>query len=155
MKEGGSIRGLNTAATLWCSAAVGACAGAGQLADAVFVTVLLVTINIALRPVSRFVDRKSSARMRKEGFYRLVVACLKNHEQEVSAQIMRAIAARPVTMREMHTEETDDSDDVVMRVLVESDDRNRKQLVADITKELTVSPNVTGAEWAIASAESD
>lgn len=155
MKEGGSIRGLNTAATLWCSAAVGACAGAGQLADAVFVTVLLVTINIALRPVSRFVDRKSSARMRKEGFYQLVVACLKNHEQEVSAQIMRAIAARPVTMREMHTEETEDSDDVVMRVLIESDDRNRKQLVADITKELTVSPNVTGAEWAIASAESD
>src|ERR1700751_4641217 len=34
MKEGASIRGLNTAATLWCSAAVGACAGAGELFDA-------------------------------------------------------------------------------------------------------------------------
>ena len=155
MKEGGSIRGLNTAATLWCSAAVGACAGAGEMADAVFVTVLLVTINIALRPVSRFVDRKSMARMRKEGFYRLIIACLKSHEQEVSALIMRELAARPLTLREMHTEETDDSDDVIMRVLIESDDRNRKQLVADITRELNVSPNVTGAEWAIASSESD
>jgi uncharacterized membrane protein YhiD involved in acid resistance len=28
MKDGGNVRGLNTAATLWCSAAVGACAGA-------------------------------------------------------------------------------------------------------------------------------
>ncbi len=155
MKEGGSICGLNTAATLWCLAAVGACAGAGEMADAVFVTVLLVTINIALRPVSRYVDRKSSARMRREGFYRLIIACLKSHEQEVSALIMRELAARPLTLREMHTEETDDSDDVIMRVLIESDDRNRKQLVADITKELNVSPNVTGAEWAIASAESD
>ncbi|WP_204313737.1 MgtC/SapB family protein, partial [Stenotrophomonas maltophilia] len=27
MKEGMNVRGLNTAATLWCSAAVGACAG--------------------------------------------------------------------------------------------------------------------------------
>ncbi len=49
MKEGGSIRGLNTAATLWCSAAVGACAGAGELFDAVFMTAILITINLALR----------------------------------------------------------------------------------------------------------
>jgi putative Mg2+ transporter-C (MgtC) family protein len=28
MKDGGNVWGLNTAATLWCSAAVGACAGA-------------------------------------------------------------------------------------------------------------------------------
>ncbi|MBV9677537.1 MAG: MgtC/SapB family protein, partial [Acidobacteriaceae bacterium] len=47
MKEGGSIRGLNTAATLWCSAAVGACAGAGEMLDAVFITVLLISINLA------------------------------------------------------------------------------------------------------------
>src|SRR5271169_1921474 len=38
IKDGASIRGLNTAATLWCSAAVGACAGSGELLDAVFVT---------------------------------------------------------------------------------------------------------------------
>src|ERR1700739_4316994 len=42
MKDGGSIRGLNTAATLWCSAAVGACAGAGEMLDAIFVTALLI-----------------------------------------------------------------------------------------------------------------
>ena len=39
MKEGRSISGLNTAATLWCSAAVGACAGAGEMLDAVFVSI--------------------------------------------------------------------------------------------------------------------
>ncbi len=38
MKDGGNARGLNTAATLWCSAAVGACAGAGEMLDALFVT---------------------------------------------------------------------------------------------------------------------
>ena len=31
MKEGVNVRGLNTAATLWCSAAVGACVGAGEV----------------------------------------------------------------------------------------------------------------------------
>jgi putative Mg2+ transporter-C (MgtC) family protein len=49
MKDGGSIRGLNSAATLWCSAAVGACAGSGEMLDAVFVTTLLLVVNSALR----------------------------------------------------------------------------------------------------------
>src|SRR5579885_1674492 len=49
MKDGGSVRGLNTAATLWCSAAVGACAGAGELLDAVFVAALLIGVNSVLR----------------------------------------------------------------------------------------------------------
>ena len=34
MKEGMNIRGLNTAATLWASAAVGCCAGADMVAQA-------------------------------------------------------------------------------------------------------------------------
>lgn len=34
MKEGMNVRGLNTAATLWCSAAVGACAGTDMAAEA-------------------------------------------------------------------------------------------------------------------------
>jgi len=34
MKEGLQVRGLNTAATLWSTAAVGACAGAGLYAEA-------------------------------------------------------------------------------------------------------------------------
>jgi putative Mg2+ transporter-C (MgtC) family protein len=38
MKEGLNIRGLNTAATLWCSAAVGAFCGAGLAPEAVLVT---------------------------------------------------------------------------------------------------------------------
>jgi putative Mg2+ transporter-C (MgtC) family protein len=34
MKQGGNVWGLNTAATLWCSAAVGACAGADLAIEA-------------------------------------------------------------------------------------------------------------------------
>jgi putative Mg2+ transporter-C (MgtC) family protein len=38
MKDGSKVWGLNTAATLWCSAAVGTLAGIGLLAEAVVVT---------------------------------------------------------------------------------------------------------------------
>uniref|UniRef100_UPI00245854DB MgtC/SapB family protein n=1 Tax=Nocardia wallacei TaxID=480035 RepID=UPI00245854DB len=39
MREGASVRGLNTAATLWCSAAIGALAGAGMYGTAAAGTV--------------------------------------------------------------------------------------------------------------------
>ena len=38
MKQGNNVWGLNTAATLWCSAAVGACAGADLAFEAVALT---------------------------------------------------------------------------------------------------------------------
>src|ERR1700729_3296862 len=71
MKDGGNIRGLNTAATLRCSAAVGACAGSGEMLDAVFVAALLIVINSVLRPLSRFIDRRSLAVMDTHVLYRL------------------------------------------------------------------------------------
>jgi putative Mg2+ transporter-C (MgtC) family protein len=50
MKEGLNIRGLNTAATLWCSAAVGSCAGTDMAAEAatlaLFVTSAVVDADL-------------------------------------------------------------------------------------------------------------
>ncbi|WP_347070251.1 MgtC/SapB family protein, partial [Escherichia coli] len=42
MKEGMNVRGLNTAATLWCSAAVGSIAGSDMVAEAVLLTIVVL-----------------------------------------------------------------------------------------------------------------
>ncbi|BAT59931.1 putative Mg(2+) transport ATPase [Variibacter gotjawalensis] len=57
MKEGLNIRGLNTAATLWCSAAVGACAGADLIAQAILLTVFVLAGNTMLRPLVNAINR--------------------------------------------------------------------------------------------------
>ena len=57
MKEGANIHGLNTAATLWCSAAVGACAGADMIAEGALVTVFVVAANTLLRPLADRINR--------------------------------------------------------------------------------------------------
>jgi putative Mg2+ transporter-C (MgtC) family protein len=154
MKDGGSIRGLNTAATLWCSAAVGACAGAGEMLDAVFVTILLVTINLALRPLSRLVDRRSLAATRNAGIYRLVILSSREHEHAVSALILRSLAARPLTLRELRTEETEESDEVLIQAVVESGNRD-KVLIEKLALEWKTDPNVTGVEWAETNLDAD
>ena len=51
MKDGGTIKGLNTAATLWCSAAVGAFSGAGLPAEAAILAGFVLAANTLLRPL--------------------------------------------------------------------------------------------------------
>ncbi|WP_137930929.1 MgtC/SapB family protein [Mesorhizobium comanense] len=57
MKEGMNVRGLNTAATLWCSAAVGACAGTDMVAEAALLTVFVLAGNTLLRPLVNMINR--------------------------------------------------------------------------------------------------
>ncbi|GLK83573.1 MgtC/SapB family protein [Ancylobacter defluvii] len=57
MKDGANVSGLNTAATLWCSAAVGACAGADLIAQSVALTVFVLAGNTLLRPLVRRLER--------------------------------------------------------------------------------------------------
>ena len=57
MKEGGTVRGLNTAATLWCAAAVGAFAGADLPLEAGFVTAAVLAGNTLLRPLVNAINR--------------------------------------------------------------------------------------------------
>lgn len=57
MKDGLNVRGLNTAATLWCSAAVGACAGANLAAQAALLTVFVVAANTLLQPLVNRINR--------------------------------------------------------------------------------------------------
>lgn len=57
MKEGTNVRGLNTAATLWSSAAVGCCAGADLAAQAVALTMFVLAGNTLLRPLVNAINR--------------------------------------------------------------------------------------------------
>ena len=56
IRDGFNIRGLNTAATLWCTAAIGTLAGSGFPLAAAFGTAVVLTLHIVLRPVTNLFD---------------------------------------------------------------------------------------------------
>jgi putative Mg2+ transporter-C (MgtC) family protein len=58
MREAGNVRGLNTAATLWGSAAVGAAAGSDLLTEAVLGTLCVLAANTLLRPLVNAINRQ-------------------------------------------------------------------------------------------------
>ena len=51
LREGASVRGINTAATLWCAAAIGTLVGSGYLVQAYVSTLAVVGTNLLLRPL--------------------------------------------------------------------------------------------------------
>lgn len=57
MKEGMNVRGLNTAATLWCAAGVGACTGADMVAEAALLTFFVIVGNTLLRRLANVINR--------------------------------------------------------------------------------------------------
>ena len=154
MKEGGSITGLNTAATLWCSAAVGACAGAGELLDAIFVTALLVGINLALRPLSRFIDRRSLLHSESQTIYRIDVAAAEDRQHEAKDLLLRTIAANPVLLRQLHAHHPADTSTVVFEALLESGKRD-KALIEKMARALRDSSDLSAVEWSEASMEGE
>ena len=146
MKDGASVRGLNTAATLWCSAAVGACAGAGEMFHAVLVSMLLVAINSVLRPLSRYIDRRSLAVLDTPAFYRLRLRCDREHQVEAEYRLTRAIAARSLVLHEIRSERVEDTDDSIIQAVLESTTHDSTILKA-MVEELRSFPWAQSVEW--------
>ena len=68
-REGLSVRGLNTAATMWCSAAAGALCGTGFAKEAAVFALIVLTANVALRPVARRLKRSEATIMADGSIY--------------------------------------------------------------------------------------
>jgi putative Mg2+ transporter-C (MgtC) family protein len=74
IKEGANVRGLTTAAVLWCSAAVGALCGAGHAPYAATGAGLVMGVLLLLRPLVVWID-KHHQRLEVAAAYRLDVIC--------------------------------------------------------------------------------
>jgi putative Mg2+ transporter-C (MgtC) family protein len=57
MKEGFNVTGLNTAATIWCSGAIGSLAGMGFWYESLIGTAVILFSHILLRPISKKIDK--------------------------------------------------------------------------------------------------
>jgi putative Mg2+ transporter-C (MgtC) family protein len=95
LKEGFTVRGLNTAATMWCSAAVGALVGAGLAVEGLAGTAGVLAINICLRPVADWLDRRRRHDKYATTMYRLRVECAAGQEAPVRAVLLKFFHDHP------------------------------------------------------------
>ncbi len=66
MRDGLSVRGLSTAASIWSTGAIGVLAGSGFILAACMTTALIVIANLFLPALGRVVDRHTSGEAEQE-----------------------------------------------------------------------------------------
>ncbi|MBB5016168.1 MgtC/SapB family protein [Rehaibacterium terrae] len=109
LREGVNVRGLNTAATLWCAAAVGVLAGAGYPAPAALIALLVVAANTALRPLAHAIGRRGGNETEIEHslHYRLLIECDEGVELHVRALVLQALSAGALRLQRLASDELD------------------------------------------------
>jgi putative Mg2+ transporter-C (MgtC) family protein len=150
-KEGASVRGLNTAATLWCSAAVGVLAGSGFFAAAAIGAAAILLTNMILRPLVPIINRQSFDDIESEVTYRLRVTCDEQDEGRIRESLLRAAGQNEILIRAVFSEDVDDKQAEVNADFLTTG--RRDALIEDVLRQLSLTPRVSAISWEIRESE--
>jgi putative Mg2+ transporter-C (MgtC) family protein len=154
MREGVNIRGLNTAATLWCSAMVGTFAGAGQLVASLIAASLVLGTNLFLRPLVRLINRQPFGAVEIETHYSVELRCQGQQEAQTRALLLQAAASAGLGLRRLTSENLEDSPQVTVSAVLVSPTRNDSAL-EHIIGRMSLEPFVTAAHWNVEQAAAE
>ena len=147
-KEGMNVTGLNTAATLWCSAAVGAFSGADRIAEAALLAVFVLAGNTLLRPVVNAINRTPLDERSSEATYEVHVTTHAEAIGTVRDLVVERLEQANYPVREVQVIERGADEDSVVEVMatllstaVEPDELDA------VTTALAREPHVTHATW--------
>ena len=147
MKEGAQVRGINTAATLWASAAVGAFAGGGQLAEAVLVAVFVLCGNTLLRPLVDYINRRPITAGETEALYRVHVVCRPEAVSYARDLLFEELEMHHYPIREV--EILSEGEEVVELAAVLVPTTAKSQDLDAITNHLKRHENIDNATWTV------
>jgi putative Mg2+ transporter-C (MgtC) family protein len=151
MKEGKNVWGLNTAATLWCSAAVGACAGADLAVEAIVLTAFVLAGNTLLRPLVNVLNRAPIKESAMEAIYDVRATTDHDHLEAARELLETQLEAAHHLVREVTVIDREPGSVELVATLVAS--------VADpaeldrLTTRLETVPFTQHASWAVRSPE--
>jgi putative Mg2+ transporter-C (MgtC) family protein len=147
-REGLNVRGLNTAATLWCSAAVGLLAGGGALSYAALAAGMVIVVNLLLRPLVQRINRQPLAAAEVPSRYVVNVVCRGDTEAHIRALLLQGLTAGGIRLHRLDSSNIEDSDRV--EVVAElSADRGSDSVLEQIVGRLSLEPSVTAARWRV------
>ena len=145
MKEGMNVRGLNTAATLWASAAVGCCAGADMVAQAALLTVFVLGGNTLLRPLVNAIDRIPIDEQASEASYDVVVTTDAASVAAVRELLLEKLEAANYPVRDIDvTDRTSDTAEIVATLVSQS---IKPEELDAVVASLAGQPGVRHATW--------
>jgi putative Mg2+ transporter-C (MgtC) family protein len=147
-REGLHVTGLNTAATLWCSAAVGLLAGSGHPLHAALATMFVVLVNLTLRPLVRIINRQPIAQAETDFHYSVRVVCRSPEEAHVRALLLQSTGNGQLSLRRLDSTDLGESGRVEVTAQLTSASKN-DAVLEQVVGRLSLEPTVSAASWSV------
>ena len=97
-KNGANVRGLNTAATIWCSAAIGALSGLGAIHLAIVLAAAVLLTNMVLRPLAYRLHPALPEATPVETLYEIRLTCGISVAAHIRSLLLTTISRLPVVL---------------------------------------------------------
>ncbi|BCU06417.1 MgtC/SapB family protein [Allochromatium tepidum] len=151
MREEGNVRGLNTAATLWGSAAIGAAAGADLIVEAILGALFVLAANTLLRPIVNTINRKPLDVESVEVTNTVYVIAERAHQKLVMAQLEEELERSSYPTRDLDIHAFGE-EDVEIEATLAATSVDGEELDA-LVKRLAALPSVLQAFWSPSTTE--
>ncbi|MBA3910887.1 MAG: hypothetical protein C0524_13690 [Rhodobacter sp.] len=145
-RDGFNVHGLNTAATLWCSAGVGMMAGAGAWDFALLLTAMVVFVNLGLRPLVKWLKRHTRAGVPVTRTYRVVLTVTDAQEAEARNLILRTLSLGGLHLSEIEVSPGEDGRGIDVSATVTSEGMGEVALEQAIQR-LAAEPGLMRLRW--------
>ncbi|BAQ59858.1 Mg(2+) transport ATPase protein C [Geminocystis sp. NIES-3708] len=147
LREGLTVKGLNTAATIWCSAAIGSLAGGGYISQAFMGAIAVLLSNTVLRPIAHRINAQSLQGTERQLAYQFSLVCQRKQEIHVRALLLQSLTSGSITLRSLQSEDFADTTDKVKleaEMLTQTKD---DQLLEQIASRLSLQRGVVSVSW--------
>jgi len=155
IRDGVNVRGINTAATIWCSAAVGALCGNGYVLEGAIAALAVLAGHLVLRPIAHRIDRQPIDEASEvETAYRFEAICRAADEAHVRALVTQAASASQFRLRAVRSEDLGVGQDRVrVTAVLEGTGRDDIALEGAVSR-LSLEPSVSAVNWSVEEPES-
>lgn len=151
MKDGLNVQGLNTAATIWCSAAVGSLVGFGLFNEALVTTLFVVLTHLLLRPLAlqlgKVVSFPKSEAIQTE--YIISIKCKEKVENHLRVLLMQYLGNDDKLMLQSlsSSEEENPANAFITAAIITAGQQD--YLMEKMTSRLTIEQDVMKVSWEI------
>ena len=142
LRNGLNITGLNTAATLWCSAAIGTLAGYGMYGSALTGAIAVVATNVCLRPIGKALNRGTGP-VDADITYLFRITARTDQEAHLRALLLHSLGGQPLLLKSLKSEDVEHTDKVEVHAILTSTGR-QNSLLEQIVSRLSLESGVTG-----------
>ena len=141
IKDGKSIRGLNTAATLWCVAAIGLLTSTGMLWESIIGTIFVLISNIILRVISLFIMSRVEKNYKE--ICNINITCEKDIEVVVRSCFSKYIEKQELKLSSL-IKKNISGDVVKLNATIET---SRVELIEKLVQNLSAEPGLLSISW--------